>query len=67
MRDAIAALDFTSFYGPIKWTEQGDGNAVLMGPKVGQVQNGVMEIVHPTAAATAKLVSPMTPWAARKG
>jgi branched-chain amino acid transport system substrate-binding protein len=67
VRDAIAALDFTSFYGPIKWTEQGDGNAVLMGPKVGQVQNGVMEIVHPAAAATAKLVSLMTPWAARKG
>jgi branched-chain amino acid transport system substrate-binding protein len=67
VRDAIAALDFTTFYGPVKWTPQGDGDPVAMGAKVGQVQNGTMEVVYPAEAATAKFVFPTTPWASRKG
>ena len=65
VRDAIAALDFSTMYGRVKWTPQGDGDPVLMGAKVGQVQKGVPEVVYPAEAATSTLIFPMTPWAKR--
>jgi branched-chain amino acid transport system substrate-binding protein len=65
VRDALAALDFTSLYGRVKWTPDGDGDPVLMGAKVGQIQNGVPEIVYPPDAATAELIYPMTKWSER--
>ncbi len=65
VRDAIAALDFSTMYGRVKWTPQGDGDPVLMGAKVGQVQKGVPEVIYPADAATAKLAFPMTSWVSR--
>lgn len=65
VRDALAELDFTSLYGSVKWTPQGDGDPVLMGAKVGQVQNNAPEIVYPADAATAKLAFPMSKWSER--
>jgi branched-chain amino acid transport system substrate-binding protein len=65
VRDAIAALDFSTMYGRVKWTPQGDGDPVLMGAKVGQVQKGVPEVVYPAEAATSTLIFPMTPWSKR--
>ncbi|GGG23690.1 hypothetical protein GCM10010964_09790 [Caldovatus sediminis] len=62
MRDALAAMDFLCFYGRIKFTPQGDGDAELMGPLVAQVQGGRLEIVGPPAAATARPIWPAPPW-----
>lgn len=65
VRDALAALDLSTMYGPIRFTPDGDGDPVIMGPKVGQVVKGEPEIVYPADAATMKLKFPMTPWADR--
>lgn len=65
VRDALAALDLTTMYGRVKWTPEGDGDPVLMGPAVGQVQNGAPEIVYPPDAATSKLIYPMSKWTGR--
>jgi branched-chain amino acid transport system substrate-binding protein len=65
VRDALAALNISTVYGPIKFTPDGDGDPVVMGPKVGQVMKGEPEIIYPAEAATAKLKYPMTPWADR--
>lgn len=65
VRDALAAIDFRCFYGRVKFTEQGDGDPLLMGPLIAQVQKGVLEIVHPEAAATARPVWPAPAWSAR--
>jgi branched-chain amino acid transport system substrate-binding protein len=62
LRDALAAMDFSCFYGRIKFTPQGDGDANLMGPLVAQVQRGALEIVSPQAAATARAIWPVPPW-----
>lgn len=56
VRDALAALDFESLYGWIKFTPDGDGDPVLMGPAIGQLQNGNPEVVFPERLASAKLV-----------
>ena len=58
VRDAIAALDFSTMYGRVKWTPQGDGHPVATGAKVGQVQKGVPEVVYPAEAATSTYWSP---------
>lgn len=58
-------MDFPCFYGRVKFTEQGDGDAQLMGPLVAQVQKGVLEIVHPQAAASATAIWPAPAWSAR--
>jgi branched-chain amino acid transport system substrate-binding protein len=65
VRDALASLDFSTVYGRIRFTPQGDGDPVIMGPKVGQVQNGKPEIVFPADAATASLQYPMKSWSER--
>ncbi len=65
VRDALAALDFSTMYGPIRFTPDGDGDPVIMGPRVGQVFKGEPEIVYPEAASTAKLKFPMSAWADR--
>lgn len=62
VRDALASLDVMTFYGHIKFTPQGDGVAEYLGPLVAQVQNLKMALLYPKAAATSKLVFPMTPW-----
>jgi branched-chain amino acid transport system substrate-binding protein len=65
VRDALAATDLQTQYSRIKFTPQGDGDPVIMGPWVGQVLGGNAEVVAPANAATAKLVYPTPPWAER--
>ena len=56
VRDALAALDYESLYGRIKFTPDGDGDPVLMGPAIGQIQNGDLQVVFPDRVASAKLI-----------
>jgi len=62
VRDALAAADFETFYCRIKFTPQGDGDALLMGGMVGQVQGGKLATVYPTAAKSADPIYPAPPW-----
>jgi branched-chain amino acid transport system substrate-binding protein len=63
VRDALAAIDLETVYGHVKFTPEGDGDAILLGPAIGQVQKGAVEIVFPAAAQTGKLVYPSPNWA----
>jgi branched-chain amino acid transport system substrate-binding protein len=65
VRDALAAIDFSCFYGHLKFTADGDGDPLLLGPMVAQVQGGQLKVVHPAAAATAQPVYPVPAWAER--
>jgi branched-chain amino acid transport system substrate-binding protein len=65
VRDKLADLDFESLYGRIKFTSDGDGDPVLMGPAIGQIQRGEIEVVFPDKIATAKLLFPNTTWGNR--
>jgi branched-chain amino acid transport system substrate-binding protein len=65
VRDALADIDIETQYGHVKFTKDGDGDAVLMGPWVGQLLKGLAEVVSPPAAKTAALVYPMPPWSQR--
>lgn len=58
VRDALAALDYESLYGRIKFTADGDGDPVLMGPCIGQIQTGALQVVFPENLASAKLILP---------
>jgi branched-chain amino acid transport system substrate-binding protein len=62
VREALAAADYETFYSRIKFTPQGDGDAVLLGAMVGQVQNGAMQVLFPDGARNAAPVYPMVPW-----
>ena len=62
VRDALAAADYETFYSRIKFTPQGDGDAVLMGAMVGQVQQGQVKIIFPESARTAAPIYPMPRW-----
>jgi branched-chain amino acid transport system substrate-binding protein len=62
VRDALASLDLETFYGRIKFTEQGDGDPVLLGPMVIQRQNDEVTVVYPEGAASAKVIYPAPNW-----
>ncbi len=62
VRDALAAADYETFYARIKFTPQGDGDELLLGGYIGQVQKGKLEIVFPQAAASAKPLYPSPTW-----
>lgn len=62
VRDALSIADYETFYSRIKFTPQGDGDPVIMGPMVGQVQKGAMPIVFPEAARSVSPVYPSPPW-----
>ena len=62
VRDALAAIDVETLYGRVKFTPEGDGDALLLGPAIGQVQKGVVELVYPPAAKTGTLVYPSPKW-----
>jgi branched-chain amino acid transport system substrate-binding protein len=66
VRDALAATDLETIYGPVKFTADGDGDPVLMGPKIGQVKNGVVEMVFPSALKTADATYPAPKWAEKR-
>jgi branched-chain amino acid transport system substrate-binding protein len=63
VRDAIAKLNFMSFYGQIKFDERGINVTKPMA--VEQWQNGKRVTVFPADVAEAKAMWPMTPWSAR--
>jgi branched-chain amino acid transport system substrate-binding protein len=57
LRDAIAATDFESFYGKIKFNEKGEN--IGKGMSVVQVQQGKAVDVYPAGPGTARFVYPM--------
>jgi branched-chain amino acid transport system substrate-binding protein len=57
VRDAIAATELMTAYGPIKFDERGAN--VAKGMAVMQIQNGVSVVVYPADAATGKLLYPL--------
>jgi branched-chain amino acid transport system substrate-binding protein len=62
VRDALAATDLETIYGRVKFAPEGDGDAILLGPAIGQVQKGQVELVFPASAKTANLVYPSPKW-----
>lgn len=62
VRDALAAADFETFYARVKFTADGDGEPLLLGGMIGQVQKGKLEIVYPEAAHSAAAIYPSPPW-----
>ena len=65
VRDALAGLDLETFYGRIKFTPQGDGDPVLLGPMVIQRQKGEVTVVFPKDAASASVIYPAPAWQER--
>lgn len=63
VRDALDAIDISTAFGRVKFSPDGDGDPIAMGAKLGQVQDGRIEIVYPEDVRTAKLIYPMKPWA----
>jgi branched-chain amino acid transport system substrate-binding protein len=62
VRDALSAADFETFYSRIKFTPQGDGDEILMGGMIGQVQKGGLATVFPEEARSAAPVYPQPDW-----
>lgn len=62
VRDALVATDLETLYGRVKFTKDGDGDAVAMGPSVGQVLKGAGEVVYPAGGKTAELLWPVPAW-----
>jgi branched-chain amino acid transport system substrate-binding protein len=52
-------------YGRVKFTLDGDGDPVLMGPAIGQIQKSDLEVVFPEKIGTAMLVFPNPSWSSR--
>jgi len=65
VRDALAAIDVETQYGHIKFTADGDGDPVLLGPWIAQVMKGELEVVSPESARTAATIYPAPPWSQR--
>lgn len=63
VRDAIAATEMETFYGPIKFDATGKNIAKPM--VLLQVQNGQYKVVAPTKWATSKLIHPRPKWSER--
>jgi len=65
VRDALAATDLMTFYGPVKFDETGKNTAKPM--VLYQIQDGQYKVVAPTEWAAAELVHPMPTWDERDG
>ena len=65
VRDALAATDLMTFYGPVKFDETGKNTAKPM--VLYQIQDGQYKVVAPTEWAAAELVHPMPTWEERDG
>ena len=63
VRDAIAALDVTTFYGIIKFDSRGIN--VYKPMVANQIQNGKLLTVYPATFAVTKLVYPAPAWGKR--
>lgn len=65
VRDALAQTDISTLFNRIKFSPEGDGDSIVMGAKIGQIQKQRFEIVYPQAQRTASLLYPTAPWAER--
>ncbi len=65
VREALAATDLMTFYGPVKFDETGKNTAKPM--VLYQIQDGQYQVVAPTEWASAELVHPMPTWDERDG
>ena len=65
VRDALASLDIITFYGRIKFDQQGLNTFKPM--VVQQIQDGLLATVWPAELATAKPFYPTPTWIARAG
>lgn len=63
VRDAIAATDLMTFYGPVKFDAAGRNIAKSM--VLYQVQNGDFKVVAPSAWAQSRVIYPAPLWASR--
>ena len=63
VRDAIAATDLMTFYGPVKFDDTGKNVAKSM--VMYQIQDQDYKVVAPTKYATSKLIYPMPKWSER--
>ena len=63
VRDALANLNITTFYGPIKFSANGENNAKPMATI--QIQSGHVVTVFPSDVATASLQYPTPPFGQR--
>jgi branched-chain amino acid transport system substrate-binding protein len=59
VRDAIAATDIMTFYGPIRFNEKGQN--IAKGMAVVQIQNGRPVVVYPKENQQADLIYPIPP------
>ena len=64
VRDAIAATDMTTFYGPVKFDKTGKNTAKSM--VLYQVLDGQYQVVAPEKWAQTKLIFPTPRWAQRR-
>jgi branched-chain amino acid transport system substrate-binding protein len=62
VRDALSTADFETFYSRIKFTPQGDGDEIILGGMIGQVQQGKLAIVFPQEAKTGSAIYPAPSW-----
>ncbi len=65
VRDAIAALDMTTFFGRIKFDAQGQNT--FRNILVEQIQMGSIQTIYPPEVATASPMYPAPTWEARFG
>ena len=63
VRDAIAATDLMTFYGPVKFDKTGKNIAKPM--VLYQIQDGKYKVVAPTKWASTKLIHPIPLWSKR--
>jgi hypothetical protein len=59
----LASTDLETVFGRVKFAPEGDGDAIVMGAKIGQVQGDVFEIVSPADSKTADIIYPARKWA----
>jgi branched-chain amino acid transport system substrate-binding protein len=62
VREALAAADYETFYARVKFTPDGDGDAISLGGMIGQVQKGKLETVFPEEAKSAAPIYPSPAW-----
>jgi branched-chain amino acid transport system substrate-binding protein len=65
VREQLASLQVETLYGHVKFMPEGDGDAILLGARVGQVQNGDVALVAPADAKWADVVYPAPSWQQR--
>ncbi len=63
VRDALASLNITTFYGPIQFSANGENNAKPM--VTIQIQSGKVVTVYPSEVANATMIYPTPPFGQR--